>query len=71
MVTNIVLAGVSTSIGVEGTARAASELGYNITLATDAMTDRNESAHHHSIQNIFPRLGETGTTKEIVEILNT
>jgi nicotinamidase-related amidase len=69
-ITNIVLGGISTSIGVEGTARAASELGYNITLATDAMTDRVESAHYHSIQNIFPRLGETGTTKEIIEMLN-
>jgi nicotinamidase-related amidase len=70
LITNIVLGGISTSAGVEGTARAASELGYNITLATDAMTDRNESAHYNSIQNIFPRLGETGTTKEIIEMLN-
>jgi len=38
-VTGIVIAGISTSIGVEGTARAASILGYNISFATDAMTD--------------------------------
>ena len=69
-ITNIILAGISTSIGVEGTARAASELGYNIAFATDAMADRVESAHHHSIEIIFPRLGERGTTKEIIEILN-
>jgi len=68
-ITNIILGGISTSIGVEATARAASELGYNITLATDAMTDRNESAHNHSIEFIFPRLGERGTTKEIIEML--
>ena len=70
-VTNIVLAGISTSIGVEGSARAASELGYNIALATDAMADRVESAHNHSIEIIFPRLGERGTTKEIIEMLNS
>jgi nicotinamidase-related amidase len=69
-ITNIMFGGISTSIGVEGTARAGSELGYNITLATDAMTDRVESAHNHSIQIIFPRLGEMGTTKEIIEMLN-
>ena len=69
-ITNIVLGGISTSIGVEGTARAASELGYNITLATDAMSDRVESAHHNSTEIIFPRLGETGATKEIVELMN-
>jgi nicotinamidase-related amidase len=64
-----VLAGISTSIGVEGTARAASELGYNISFALDAMTDRVKEAHERSIQFIFPRIGETGTTADIVAML--
>jgi nicotinamidase-related amidase len=68
-VTQIVLAGVSTSIGVESTARAAYELGYNVTLATDAMTDTNADAHANSVTRIFPRLGETGTTHEILALL--
>lgn len=65
-VTGIVIGGVSTSIGVEGTARAANELGYNISFATDAMTDTQPLAHERSIQFIFPRMGETGTTNEII-----
>lgn len=68
-VTGIVIGGISTSIGVEGTARAASELGYNLTFATDAMTDMQPLAHERSIQFIFPRMGETGSTKEIIKIL--
>lgn len=68
-VTGIVLAGVSTSVGVEGTARAASELGYNLSFAIDAMTDRQLLAHNHSIQNIFPRIGELGTTMDIIHQL--
>ena len=64
--TGIVLAGVSTSIGVEGSARAAAERGYNITFATDAMTDRIAAAHENSLRNIFPRLGELGSTDEIL-----
>lgn len=68
-VTGIVLAGISTSIGVEGTARAASELAYNVTFATNAMTDMQDEAHHRSIKYIFPRMGETGTTKEIIEMI--
>jgi len=68
-VTGIVLAGISTSIGVEGTARAASELGYNISFAVDAMTDRQKEAHERSIQFIFPRMGETGSTADIVAML--
>lgn len=68
-VTGIVLAGISTSIGVEGTARAASERGYNLSFAIDAMTDMQPLAHERSIRFIFPRMGETGTTKEIIEKL--
>ena len=69
-VTQVVIAGVSTSAGVESTARHAHELGFHVTLAVDAMTDMNADAHHNSITRIFPRLGETGTTQEIIELLN-
>ena len=69
-ITNLVLGGVATSIGVEGTARAASELGYNISFAIDAMTDSNIQAHQNSIENIFPRIGELGTCVEIIEKLH-
>ncbi|MFE6687639.1 hydrolase [Streptomyces sp. NPDC057743] len=68
-VTQIVLTGVATSIGVESTARTAHEHGYHLTLATDAMTDLDADAHQHSIGKIFPRLGERGTTEEILELL--
>jgi nicotinamidase-related amidase len=68
-VTQIVLAGIATSIGVESTARAAHEHGYHVTLATDAMADRDADAHANSIGRIFPRLGETGTTAEIIALL--
>jgi nicotinamidase-related amidase len=68
-ITGIVIAGVSTSIGVEGTARAASERGYNISFAQDAMTDMVPSAHEHSLSIIFPRMGEIGDTEKIVEHL--
>jgi len=40
-----------------------------VTLATDAMSDRNQDAHHNSIERIFPRLGETGTTEQILNLL--
>jgi len=70
-VTQVVLAGIATSIGVESTARYAHENGYNVTLAIDAMTDMNADAHTNSITRIFPRLGETGTTQEIIELLKT
>jgi nicotinamidase-related amidase len=70
-VTQVVIAGVATSIGVESTARYANELGFNVTLAIDAMTDMNADAHTNSITRIFPRLGETGTTREIIDLLGS
>jgi nicotinamidase-related amidase len=68
-VTQIVLAGISTSIGVESTARSAYELGYNVVLVTDSMTDRDADSHRHSVEKIFPRLGETTSTAEVVKML--
>ncbi len=65
-ITGIVLCGISTSIGVEGTARSANERGYNISFATDAMTDNALDAHNYSLTYIFPRIGEPGTTDEII-----
>jgi nicotinamidase-related amidase len=65
-VTQVVICGISTSIGVESTARFAFELGYNVSLAVDAMTDMSAEAHENSVTRIFPRLGETGTTQDII-----
>jgi len=69
-VTQVVIVGVATSVGVESTARQAYELGFNVTLAVDAMTDMNPDTHANSIARIFPKLGETGTTEEIVALLD-
>jgi nicotinamidase-related amidase len=68
-VTQVVIAGVATSAGVESTARHAHELGFNVALAIDAMTDMNPDAHVNSVTRIFPKLGETGTAAEIIDLL--
>jgi nicotinamidase-related amidase len=69
-VTQVVIAGVATGTGVEATARQAYEAGFNVTLAIDAMTDLRAEAHAYSIAHVFPRLGETGTTQEIIAMLD-
>ncbi len=69
-VTQLVLAGVATSMGVESTARQAHELGFNVALAVDAMTDGDAGLHANSVDKVFPRLGETGTTAEILDLLD-
>ena len=69
-VTQVVISGVATGTGVESTARQAHEHGLNVTLATDAMTDMSSVAHDHSVAHIFPRIGETATTAEILALLD-
>lgn len=68
-ITQIVLTGVATSMGVESTARAAHEHGYNVALVTDAMTDIRAEGHQRSVELIFPLLGETGTTADVLGAL--
>jgi nicotinamidase-related amidase len=68
-VTQVVVAGVATSGGVEATARQAYEHGFNVTLALDAMTDSREEAHDYCLRNVFPRLGETGSVQEVISLL--
>jgi nicotinamidase-related amidase len=68
-VTQVVVTGVATSGGVEATARQAREQGFNVSLVLDAMTDVREEAHEYSVRNGFPRVGETGSTKEVISLL--
>ena len=68
-VTQVVLAGISTSSGVESTARSASDHGYHVVLATDAMGDPDPEAHRHSVERVFPKLGETAPTAEVVDMM--
>jgi nicotinamidase-related amidase len=68
-VTQIVLAGISTSIGVESTARSAWENSYNLIFAEDAITDVDAASHTHAFTKIFPHLGEIATTQQIIDTL--
>jgi nicotinamidase-related amidase len=68
-ITGIVLGGISTSIGVESTARHGRELAYQIAIASDAVTDTVKAAHENSLQRIFPRLGQIDTSAAIIGAL--
>ena len=69
-VTQVVVAGVATSSGVESTARQAYELGFNVVLPTDAMTDINAEAETYSVSRSFPRMAETCTTRAILDLFD-
>ncbi|CAM4522256.1 MAG: hydrolase [Paenibacillus macerans] len=62
----IVLCGISTSIGVDTTAREAFQHGYQQIFAEDAMTASTQEEHEYVCKYIFPRLGKVRTSEEIV-----
>jgi nicotinamidase-related amidase len=68
-VSQVVVTGIATSSGVESTARDAHEQGFHVTLPVDAMTDSTADRHDHSVTRIFPRIAETGTTQDAVDLL--
>ncbi len=68
-VTQVFLTGIATSSGVEATARSAHDHGYHVVLVVDAMTDRSAEEHSHMVENVFPRVGETETTDNVLQRL--
>jgi len=41
----------------------------SVSLVVDAMTDLDANKHRHSVEKIFPRLGETATTDNALKLL--
>jgi len=63
---NIVLAGISTNVGVEATAQTAFEYGFNVVFASDAMAARDGELHTMSVTKYFPTIGRVRTTDEVI-----
>lgn len=61
----IVLGGISTSIGVESTARDAAGMGFNVVFAEEAMTALAADQHAYAVSTIFPRIGRVRSAAEI------
>jgi nicotinamidase-related amidase len=68
-VTQIFLTGIATSSGIEATARAAYDHGYNVVSVIDAMADGDPEAHRHAIEKQLIKIGETTTTDELIAAL--
>ena len=67
----IVLAGISTHVGVESTARDAFERGYHQVFVEDAMASPSAEAHANTCRFVFPRIGRIRTTDETIGALRT
>jgi len=60
-VTTLVFGGIATNLGVESTARAAGDLGYDLVFVEDAMAALTGPEHDASVRLDFPRLGTVVT----------
>ncbi len=65
-ITTIVLGGIATNYGVESTARAAAERGYEQVFVEDAMTSASAEAHAFPLKFVFPRIGRVRTTADVL-----
>lgn len=64
-VTTLVFGGIATNLGVESTARAAGDLGYDLVFVEDAMAALTEPEHEASVRLDFPRLGSVVSTRQV------
>lgn len=65
----IIMAGIATNMGVESTARAAFDRGYELVFAEDAMSSMSAEAHNFACQNLFPVMGRVRSTGHILKAL--
>ncbi len=65
----IILGGIATNFGVESTARAAFDRGYELVFVEDAMSSLHPEAHRFATEMIFPRMGRVRKTEEVLKAL--
>jgi nicotinamidase-related amidase len=65
----VILGGISTNYGVEGTGRSAFDHGYEVVFVSDAMASPDEEGHFHSLSHIMPLLGRVRPMDEVLAAL--
>lgn len=68
-VETVVMAGISTNFGVEGTARAAFDHGYSIVFVPDVMASATSELHSFAVTEIFPQLGRVRDADVVIAAL--
>lgn len=65
----VILAGISTNYGCEGTGRSAFDHGYEVVFVEDAMASADEEGHYHSLTHIMPLLGRVRSMEFVIAAL--
>ncbi|BEL04743.1 hydrolase [Actinoplanes sichuanensis] len=69
-VDTVIMAGLATTMGVESTARAAADHGFEVIFAADAMSGTTAAEHDHARTVILPRFGAVHDTKHLLSMLS-
>lgn len=65
----IILGGIATNLGVESTARAALDRGYELVFVEDAMSSMQAEAHKFACENTFRIMGKVRSTRQLIDAL--
>jgi nicotinamidase-related amidase len=65
----ILLTGISTNFGVEGTAREAWQHGYEVIVVEDACASAEAGMHQFAIDKILPRVSRVRSTADVLAAL--
>jgi len=65
----IVLGGIATNFGVESTARAALDRGYEVVFVEDAMSSMTADMHRFACGHVFPVMGKVRSTRHVIDAL--
>ena len=68
-ITNVLLAGMVTSLCIDSTGRAAYERGYGVTILSDCTSARTQTEQDFFCKVLFPLYGSVMTNKEVLSQL--
>lgn len=69
-VRELVIVGLATTFGVESSARAAADLGLDVIVVADAVSDPDLTGHERTLTHVVPALGRVTTTSELAALLS-
>jgi nicotinamidase-related amidase len=65
-VDTVIMAGLATTMGVESTARAAADHGFEVVFAADATSGMTAAEHEHALAVTLPRFGDVQDTEQLL-----
>lgn len=69
-IVSLLIVGMVTNVCCESTARDATELGYQVTMVSDAMWGHKQGQHQATLATFYRNFGDVRPAKEVLELLD-